>query len=67
MRTYLIMPEHCTFLNINATSPEMAYGAVCNLYSARNRVAVMDTITNETRVYTRRLDSDGNLIEIIEG
>lgn len=67
MNTYLVMPEHCGFYNINATSSEMAYRTVCNWYSARNRIAVMDTTTNETRVYTRRLDSDGNLIEIIEG
>ena len=67
MHTYLVMPEHCDFININATSSEMAYGTVCNWYSARNRIAVMDTTTNETRVYTRRLDSNGNLIEIIEG
>ena len=66
MHTYLVMPEYCGFYNINATSPEMAYSAVCNWYSAKNRVVIMDTVTSETRVYTRRLDDDGNLIEIIE-
>lgn len=66
MHTYLVMPEHCDFININATSPEMAYRAICCWYSPKNRVAIMDTVTSETRVYTRRLDEDGNLIEIIE-
>ena len=67
MHTYLVMPEHCNFININATSPEMAYRAVCNWYSPKNRVAITDTVTNETRVYTRRLDCNGNIVEIIEG
>lgn len=66
MHTYLVMPEHCKFININATSPEMAYMTVCCWYSAKNRVAIMDTTTGETRVYTRRLDNNGNVVEIIE-
>ena len=67
MHTYLVMPEHCNFININATSPVMAYREICCWYSAKNRVAIMDTVTGETTVYTRRLDDNGNIVEIIEG
>ncbi len=67
MHTYLVMSKPCNFFKINATSPEMAYMTVCCWYSAKTRVVIMDTVSGETRAYTRRLDANGNLIEIIEG
>lgn len=65
MKHYQVMPEGCKPLEVQAASAEMAYRGVCSWYNPGKRVAIMDAATGETVIFFRKLDSAGNLLEII--
>lgn len=66
MKNYIIMPEGCRWSEVQAASAEMAYSSQCCWYSPGKRVAVRDTTTGETVIFTRRLDNAGNLLEVVQ-
>lgn len=67
MPRYVIMPERCRFYLIDAADAETAYRGVCCWYPAKKPVAVMDSETGETVIFTRQLDRDGNLDQLSKG
>lgn len=67
MCDYLIMPEKGRWINVNnVVSHEMAYRLECNWFSPKQRIAVMDIKTGETKIFIREMDFNGNLVEVIE-
>ena len=66
MKNYIIMPEGCRWSEVQAASAKMAYRSQCCWYSPGKRVAVRDTTTGETVIFTRRLDNAGNLLEVVQ-
>ncbi len=59
MTKYIIMPDGCRWLEVEATTAEMAYRSQCCWYVLCKRIAVYNTVTGATVVYTRRVNSDG--------
>ena len=66
MNTYLIMPERCNWLVVEATSHESAYRQTSHWYGITKQIAVMDKTIGLTKIYRQRIDKDGNLIEVTE-
>lgn len=50
----------------DAVNHEMAYRLGCCWYNHKNKIPVENTETGETKWYSRKLDNDGNLLEVIE-
>ena len=66
MNNYIIMPEGTKWSEEAAADPKTAYSLVCSWYKPSTKVAIMDKATGKTVIFTRKLDSAGNLIEVIE-
>lgn len=66
MNKYIIMPERCRWSVREAANHETAYGFECSFYNPNTKIAIMDTATGTTKIYTRVIDSAGNLEQIIE-
>lgn len=64
MTKFVVMPENCRWTEVEANSAEMAYISECSWYMPGKRIAVYNTATGETVVYTRRIGSDGNLLDM---
>ncbi len=64
MKQFVVMPEKCRFYTVDAMTVEMAYRDICSWYSPEKPIAIMDAATGATVVYTRQLDSAGNLVQI---
>lgn len=62
--TFIVCPEGCNWSEVDATTAEMAYCGVCSWYSPKTRIAVIDRANGHTAVFTRELDSAGNLVKI---
>lgn len=66
MNKYLIIPDGCKWEIIEAASAEMAYSTVCHWYNANKKIVIVNSETNEFKIYTRVIDYTGNLVKIIE-
>ena len=68
MPKYLFMPEGCTWEEIERPQTKLAtiYGLECSFYSPKTRICIRNIETGETAIFTRELDSNGNLIRFIE-
>lgn len=66
MKLFRIFPDRCRHFETVANCPEMACRGVCSFYSADKKIAVMDIESGETKVYSRELDKNGNLLRIVE-
>lgn len=64
MKKYYILPECCKWTETEAASAEAAYSAICTWYGTDTRIAVIDAETGQAAVFTRTLDTAGNLIKI---
>lgn len=62
MNKYMIMPEHCKWMEVEAKTHEMAYRGICSWFNYDRRIAVMDMNTKVTKVF--RMKSGG--IKIID-
>jgi len=62
--TFIICPEGCKWSEVEASSAETAYRAVCSWYSPRTRIAVINRANGITAVFTREIDSAGNLVKV---
>ena len=64
---YLVMPEKCRWINVNhVSSHEMAYLLECTWFNPKTRIAVMNIRTGETKIFIREIDTNGNLVDVIE-
>lgn len=66
MNNYVIIPECGHWYERQATTAKTAYQLECSWFSPNRRVMVVDRATGQVAVFTRRLDGNGNLIEIIQ-
>lgn len=64
MKQFIVMPEKCRFYTVEAMTAESAYRGVCCWYSPKTPVAIMDSETGATIIFTRELDKAGNLDKI---
>lgn len=60
------MAEKSNMYCLDSLSHEMAYRAVCYAYQPYAKVVVIDSETFEAKIYTRKLNENGNLISIFE-
>jgi hypothetical protein len=65
MNQYLLMPNKGQWIIVAAMTHEMAYASESNWYNSNTKIAVMDLKTKETKIFSRELDKNGNLIENI--
>lgn len=61
MAKYYIAPEGCRWTETEAATPETAYSTICCWYMPDTRIAVIDAQTGQAHIFTRELDSAGNL------
>lgn len=66
MNKYIIMPECCRWSVCEAANHESAYSLNCSWYKPNTRTAVIDASTGATKIFTRELESNGNLKRVIE-
>lgn len=66
MKRFLYIAEGGRLNYLDCTSAEMVYSCVCCFYMSSTKVIVIDTETNEANIFTRTIDKNGNLIEIIK-
>lgn len=66
MNKYIIAPEGCNWTEREAANHESAYCLECSWYSPNTRTAVIDASTGATKIYTRELEPNGNLKQVIE-
>ncbi|MBR2545377.1 MAG: hypothetical protein IKE93_04360 [Erysipelotrichaceae bacterium] len=68
MGKFLIMPEGLSWQEVErpVTDLETVYKMECSFYKPSHRIAVRNEDTQEVRIFSRRLDTSGNLNEIIE-
>jgi hypothetical protein len=65
MKQYLLMPNERQWKIVEAMTHEMAYAGEGNWYNPNIKIAVMDLETKETKIFSRKLDKNGNLIKNI--
>jgi hypothetical protein len=51
---YRIMPEKCKWMEFKSLTAEMAFRAVSCWFDSKTKVAVMNTRTGETVIFTRK-------------
>lgn len=66
MKRFLYIAEGGRLNYLDCTSAEMVYRCVCCFYMPSTKVIVIDTETNEANIFTRTIDKNGNLIEVIK-
>lgn len=66
MNTYLVMPEGSKWFTVEAYTIESAYGLVGHWFRPSTRVAIRD-INGSVTIFTRKIDRDGNLLEVVKG
>ena len=66
MKRFLYMAEGGRLNYIDSVSSEMVYSSIAYFYNPSTKVVVIDTETNEASIFTRILDKNGNLIDIIK-
>lgn len=64
MNNYIVMIPRCSWEIFEAANSETVYGMICNWYMPNKKIAVMNLRTKETDIFTRELDSNGNVIRI---
>ena len=64
MKTFLIMPNNSKWEQVEASTHETAYRAICSWYSPDTNIAVMDVQTGVTEIFNRTVSSTGNLEKI---
>ena len=65
MNKYLaIVPRSDDWEIVEAGSSETAYAMICGRYMPNKKIIIINLKTKETDIFTRELDSNGNLIRI---
>ena len=65
-KLYHVKPDGLRMFETIATSPDMAYRGVCCFYDPDRKIAIHEAGSDICHVYTRKLDKNGNLLEVIE-
>ena len=65
MKQFLLMPNKGQWEIVEAMTHEMAYAGESCWHQPNTKIAVMDLKTKETKIFSRELDKNGNLIENI--
>ena len=65
MKRYLIMPDGHKWREVMGYTSQGAYSGECCWYPPETKIAVYDPVTGITEIFSRKLDKDGNLIEIV--
>ena len=66
MKRFLYIAEGGKLNYLDCTNAEMVYRCVCCFYMPNTKVVIIDTETNEASIFTRTIDKNGNLIEVIK-
>lgn len=66
MKRFLYIAEGGKLNYLDCTNAEMVYRCVCCFYMPSTKVVIIDTETNEASIFTRTIDKNGNLIEVIK-
>lgn len=66
MNKYIIAPEGCKWSTCEAANHETAYQLNCSWYKPNTRTAVIDATTGAAIIYTRELEPNGNIKQVIE-
>lgn len=64
MKRYLLMPEGQKWKEVMGYTAQGVYSMECMWYSPETKIAVYDPVTGITEIFSRKLDENGNLIEI---
>lgn len=64
MSKYYIVPDGCKWTEAEAATAEAAYSAICCWYGTQTRIAVIDAETGQAAIFTRTLDTAGNLTAV---
>lgn len=64
MAKYLIMPEGGKWYEVEAQTAETAFRGVCCWYGNNKQIAIRNTETGETVIFSRSLDEVGNIKEV---
>lgn len=65
VKTFIVCPEGRTWYEVKAANAEMAYRCECSWFSPRHKIAIVDVETGITSMFTREIDRDGNLTNIV--
>jgi len=66
MSKYIIAPEGGQWSEREAANHKAAYCLECSWINPSTKTAVMDAETKATKIYTRELEPNGNLKQVIE-
>jgi len=66
MPKFIIVPEGCKWSEREAKTARAAYGLECSWISPSTRTAVIDTETGAAQVFTREIETNGNLKAVNE-
>lgn len=66
MSKYIIAPEGSAWSTREAANHKTAYCLECSWISPSTRTAVIDAETGAAKIYTRELETSGNLKQVIE-
>ena len=68
IKRFMYLAERCGqgIEYIDSISAEMVYRSICYFYASYVRIIIIDTETHEASIFTRKLDSNGNLVCIID-
>lgn len=61
-KEFIVMPEHCNWYisyGNKATTLETVYQSECVWFNENRKIAIRDTETNETAIFTQRVDENG--------
>ena len=65
MNKYLaVIPRSDDWEIVEAGNSKIAYAMICNWYMPNKKIIIINLKTKETNIFTRELDSNGNLIRI---
>lgn len=69
MSKYTIMPEGCKWTECvyeNELDAKQVYSMNAHWYKPGTRIAILNNGTGQTHIFTRTIDSNGNLLEVNE-
>lgn len=66
MKKFFYMAQGGRLNEMECTTAEMVYRAICCFYMPSTPIIIVDQETNESFIFTRKIDKNGNLISIKE-
>lgn len=68
MPKYLIMPEGCKWYETERSQTDLQtiYLLECSFFLPKTRICIVNLQTNESAIYSREIESNGNFKRVIE-